>query len=486
MNNEVAQLAPSEVWTWFEKLNEVPRPSKQEERVIEFVKGVGQDLGLETIVDAAGNIVIRKPATEGLENLKTVALQAHLDMVHQKNSDTKFDFDSQGIESWIDGDWVKARGTTLGADNGMGAASILAVLASKDIKHGPLEGLFTIDEETGMTGAFELQPGVLQAKFLLNTDTEDEGELTIGCAGGIDSSVQVSYEQRAPAEGSWVELSVKGLKGGHSGCEIHLGRGNANKLMNRILWTCSQSAESAFQIGSMTGGSLRNAIPRESFSILNLTGSKESFEACVKEISATIQSELQGTEPDLQIQIKGSERLSQVMDSETQSKFIAAIYASPCGVIRMSDEIPELVETSTSLSRVKLEGGTLGVDFLTRSSVETAKTDVTNQIDAVYSSCGAAVTHSGSYPGWTPKAQSEILTHMKQVYLEMFDEEPVVNAVHAGLECGIIGSHYPEMEMISFGPTIKNPHSPDEMCHIASVEKYWRYLLQVLQTIPSE
>lgn len=484
MNNEVAQLAPAEIWTWFEKLNEVPRPSKREERIIEFVKNVGHELGLETIVDDAGNIVIRKPATPGLEGLKPVVLQAHLDMVHQKNSDTQFDFDSQGIESWIDGDWVKAKGTTLGADNGIGAASILAVLASKEIKHGPIEGLFTIDEETGMTGAFELKPGVLQATILLNTDTEDEGELTIGCAGGVDSSVSMSCEQQPAQSGENVKLSVTGLKGGHSGCEIHLGRGNANKIMNRILWACSKVEGVRFEVGSLTGGSLRNAIPRESFAMLNVVGERARFESAVNEIAAIIRTELQRTEPDLNVVVEDGSSIEQVMNPDAQRQLLSAIYASPCGVIRMSDEVPGLVETSTNLSLVNVNDGRVSIEFLSRSSVETAKTDVTNQIDATFEMIGAKVEHSGSYPGWMPKADSEILGTMKNIYQEMFDTDPIVNAVHAGLECGIIGSHYPEMDMVSFGPTIKNPHSPDEKCHIPSVEKYWRYLLKILENVP--
>lgn len=482
MNNEVAQLAPSQVWTWFEKLNEVPRPSKREERIIEYVRGVGQELGLETIVDPAGNVIIRKPATTGMENRKPLVLQAHLDMVHQKNADTEFDFETQGIESWIDGDWVKAKGTTLGADNGMGAASILAVLASTDIQHGPIEGLFTIDEETGMTGAFKLQPNVLQGKILLNTDTEDEGELTIGCAGGVDSSVEIDYPQTSPSTGRWVKLSVTGLKGGHSGCEIHLGRGNANKIMNRILWTCSQDEHAGFELGSLKGGSLRNAIPRESFAILNVLGS--GFETAVERITTIIRAELSRTEPDLTVTVESGEATDQVMESAAQHQTLAAIYASPCGVVRMSDEVAGLVETSTNLSMVNVASGKSSIEFLSRSSVESAKSDVTNQIDATFANSGARVSHSGDYPGWMPNSDSEILAQMKAIYQEMFDQEPIVNAVHAGLECGIIGSHYPEMDMVSFGPTIKNPHSPDEKCHIASVEKYWQYLLKVLESIP--
>lgn len=486
MNQEVAQLAPSQVWTWFEKLNAVPRPSKKEARIIEFVRGVGAELKLETIVDDAGNVIIRKPATAGKENVTPVVLQAHLDMVHQKNSDTDFDFLTQGIESWIDGDWVKAKGTTLGADNGMGAASVLAVLSATDIEHGPIEGLFTIDEETGMTGAFKLQEGLLQGKILLNTDTEDEGELTIGCAGGVDTSVVIKPETQNPAAGDFVKLSVTGLKGGHSGCEIHLGRGNANKIMNRILWTCQQHAGLDFQLASINGGSLRNAIPRESFAVLNVVGNATgAFEDAVNEITATIQTELAKTEPNLKVTIEsGIEKTAAVLESNLQHQLLAGIYASPCGVVRMSDQVEGLVETSTNLSLVNIDCENISIEFLTRSSVESAKADVTNQIDATFTATGAAITHSGNYPGWTPNADSETLALMKSIYQNMFGESATVSAVHAGLECGIIGSHYPELDMVSLGPTIKNPHSPDEKCHIKSVEKYWRYLVEVLKSIP--
>ena len=483
MNNAVAQLAPSEVWTWFEKLNAVPRPSKKEERIIEFVKSVGNELGLETIVDPAGNVIIRKPATSGKENATPVVLQAHLDMVHQKNADTEFDFESQGIQSRIDGEWVKAQGTTLGADNGMGAASILAVLASTDIQHGPLEGLFTVDEETGMTGAFELQSGILQGKILLNTDTEDEGELTIGCAGGIDSSVEYTCSSQPASRGVWLELSVSGLRGGHSGCEIHLGRGNANKVMNRILWTCRKS-DVQFEVASIKGGSLRNAIPRESFATLNIISDEQNFRSVVNEIASTIKAELAKTEPELEVDMKPADSSADVLQPSDQSALLSAIYAAPCGVMRMSDQVEGLVETSTSLSLVSIDTSRACVEFLTRSSVETAKTDVTNQIEASFAGLGGAnVAHSGNYPGWAPNADSKTLAMMRQLYQEMFGNEPVVNAVHAGLECGIIGSHYPDLDMVSFGPTIKNPHSPDEQCHIPSVEKYWKYMIAVLERI---
>ena len=485
MNQDVAKLSPAVVWKRFEELNAVPRPSKKEERVIEFMKSFGQGLGLETIVDSIGNVIIRKPATAGMENRQGVILQAHLDMVHQKNADTDFDFETQGIESQIGDDgWVRANGTTLGADNGMGVASIMALLASSDVEHGPIEGLFTIDEETGMTGAFELQPGILTGSILLNTDTEDEGELCIGCAGGVDTNISLAYTPTQVDSGLALKISVTGLRGGHSGCEIHLGRGNANKIMNRLLWNTQPFG---LKIGSIDGGSLRNAIPRESFATVVVDSDKaDDFKMHVANLVSMIQTELIRTEPDLKVTIQASDAPAGVMDSQTQAKLIQSIYGAPCGVIRMSDEMPDLVETSTSLAMVKVASGTAEIQFLTRSSVETARDDLCNMIESTFLLAGAQVEHGAGYPGWKPNADSKILEVMKEVYQDLFGAPPQVNAVHAGLECGIIGSVYPGLDMISFGPTIKNPHSPDEKCHIKSVEKYWQYLLATLRQIPVE
>ena len=481
MNPQVAQLSPPEVWTWFEKLNAVPRPSKKEERVIAFMKSVGEELGLETIVDPVGNVIIKKGATAGKEDATPVILQAHLDMVHQKNADTEFDFMTQGIESHIDGEWVKAKGTTLGSDNGMGVASILAVLASTDIEHGPIEGLFTIDEETGMTGAENLQQGLLDGKILLNTDTEDEGELTIGCAGGIDTSVTLDGTPQ-PASGSCsLKLSLTGLRGGHSGCEIHLGRGNANKLMNEILLAC-HAAGVGVEIASIVGGSLRNAIPRESFAVLSVADEAAFREVVAKE-SARISERFSEVEPELTIAIADAASIDQVLDANVQQQLLACLEAAPCGVIKMSESVSGLVETSTNLSLVKVDPNRIGIEFLSRSSVESAKGEVAGEIENAFVSLAAEVVHSGEYPGWEPNADSPTLELMKQTYLEMFGTEPIVSAVHAGLECGIIGNRYPGLDMVSFGPTIKNPHSPDEMCHIESVEKYWRFMLEVLKRI---
>ena len=486
MNEAVTKLNPPAVWTHFENLNAVPRASKREQRVIEFMKTFGESLNLETIVDGIGNVIIRKPATAGMENRQGVILQGHLDMVHQKNSDTNFDFETQGIESFIDDDgWLKANGTTLGADNGMGVASIMAVLSADDIPHGQIEALFTIDEETGMTGAANLQSGILTGTILLNTDTEDEGELCIGCAGGVDTNVELKYSQTPTGDGEAFKISVKGLRGGHSGCEIHLGRGNANKIMNRLLWNADET--SGLRIETIDGGSLRNAIPRESFATVVIDADKTAaFKQDTAELVAVIQAELARTEPDLMVAIEPATSSGMAMDAGSQTRLIQALYAAPCGVIRMSDEMEGLVETSTSLARVHVESGIAIIQFLTRSSVETARDDLANTIESAFKLAGATVAHTGGYPGWKPNADSEILRQMKRIYRELFGVEPKVNAVHAGLECGIIGGVYPGLDMISLGPTIKNPHSPDEMCEIASVEKYWQFLLATLNEIPAK
>ncbi len=443
-----------------------------------FMRKFGDDLGLEVISDSVGNIIIRKPATAGKENVTPVVMQGHLDMVHQKNADTDFDFDTQGIQSYVDGDWVKAKGTTLGSDNGIGVASIMAVLQSDSIQHGPFEALFTIDEETGMTGAINLQGGLLNGKILLNTDTEEEGELCIGCAGGVDSTATWQYAQES-VTGEGFKISVTGLRGGHSGVDIHLGRGNANKIMNRVL-----SALDSIRIGKLTGGNLRNAIPRESFAEVlidkdNVKTVKQQLEA----VTAVIKAERKTTEPNLTIEIETSEPVSEVMTLKDQQTMLSLVSASPNGVDRMSEDIEGLVETSTNLSKVEVTGGSGTVQFLTRSSVESAREELSRKIESIFSLGGATVEHAGEYPGWKPNAESKILDQMKTVYQELFGKQPKVSAIHAGLECGIIGSHYPGMDMISFGPTIKHPHSPDEKCHIPSVELYWQYLTKILETI---
>ena len=477
----VRNLEPAIVWNHFEDLNAIPRPSKKEERVIAFMKNFGEQLGFPTYIDKVGNVIIKKPATIGMEDRQTVIIQSHLDMVHQKNSDTQFDFDTQGIQSWIDGDWVKAKGTTLGADNGMGVASIMSLLKSTDIPHPAIEALFTIDEETGMTGAFELEKGILEGTILLNLDTEDDDEFSIGCAGGIDTNTSLSYTEVTPEAAHGFEISVKGLKGGHSGMDINLGRGNANKIMNRIISVASDSCK--LGLAKIDGGSLRNAIPRESFAII---AANPCFEAKALKRKEEILTEFKSNEPDLEITITKVTVPNKVMDQELSMKVITALQACFNGVFRMSPTIEDLVEASSSLARVKLSDGQFDTQSLQRSSVDSSKEDVSKTVGNVFKLIGCSIEYTGSYPGWAPNANSPILTIMKDLYKERFNEEPIVAACHAGLECGILGERYPGLDMISFGPTIKNPHSPDEKVNIASVQKFWGFLLEVLKNVPKK
>ncbi len=484
-NNGIRQLQPRALWNHFAGLNEVPRPSKHEERVIEFMRQFGEKLGLETTVDAAGNVIIRKPASPGMEGRATAILQAHLDMVHQKNAGSGFDFSSEGIRSYVDGEWVKADGTTLGADNGIGVAAIMALLESKDIPHPPLEALFTIDEETGMTGAKGLAGGVLTGKVLLNLDSEQDDELTIGCAGGIDSNTFMKYAERpAPADSTAYELHIRGLKGGHSGLDIHLGRGNANKLMNRLLYGTTEAF--GLRIASIDGGSLRNAIPRESTAVATVANKhKGAFREEFNRRRADILREFHSIEPGLAIEISETAMPAKVMSAADQEKVLNAIYAVPNGVFRMAPDIPGLVETSSSLARVIVRDGEFMTQSLQRSSIESGKMDVANAVRAAFEAVGAKVENDGSYPGWAPNPNSAILKLMEGLYEELFGEKPHVAACHAGLECGIIGEHYPGLDMISFGPTIRHPHSPDEKVHIPSVEKFWAYLKEALKRMPA-
>lgn len=478
----VRQLEPTAVWNFFEDLNAVPRPSKKEERVIEFIVNFGNSLGLEVKKDDVGNVVIIKPASAGMEGRPMVVLQSHLDMVHQKNADTDFDFSSQGIQSYIDGEWVKAKGTTLGADNGMGVAAAMAVLASKDLKHPAIEALFTIDEETGMTGAKGLKPGFLSGKIMLNLDTEDDDELCIGCAGGMDTNVSWTYrEETAPQTHVSCKLKISGLKGGHSGVDIHLGRGNANKLMNRVLYTAPKECD--VRISGINGGSLRNAIPRESVAVV-MVNDYQKFEAFIAFMQSTLSEELGNADPDFKISVDKCDSPERVMNKDDQKKLLNAIYALPNGVYRMSVDIPDLVETSSSLARIIVENGKLISQSLQRSSVNSAKNDIANAIRATFELIGAEVQQGGDYPGWKPLPDAPILKTMRTLYTDLFNEEPQVKACHAGLECGLIGEHYPGMHMISFGPTIKNPHSPDEKVKISSVQKFWNFLAKTLEEIP--
>lgn len=481
---EVNDLSPRALWQNFARLNAVPRASKKEKQVIDFMWSFGEGLGLATFQDAAGNVVIKKPATPGMENRQTVVLQSHLDMVHQKNGDTEFDFETQGIDMYVDGDWVKARGTTLGADNGIGVATIMALLAATDIEHPALEALFTIDEETGMTGAKELDPVPFTGTILLNLDTEEDDELTIGCAGGIDTNTSYTYDQVAVA-GDQVafEINIKGLTGGHSGMDIHKGRGNANKLMNRLLHEAKKSI--AITLNRVDGGSLRNAIPRESTAVVVVPeAQKLLFQAFFGIYTTVLKEENQTVEPGLQFLITGCPLPETVMADADFVKIVNALYAVPNGVYRMSPDIEGLVEASSNLARVVIKDGRFVTQSLQRSSVESTKDDVAQAVGAGFENIGCEVSLSGDYPGWKPNPDSAILRLMAALYTERFGKAPKVEACHAGLECGILGGHLPGMDMISFGPTIRGAHSPDERVQISSVEKFWLYLLEVLRAIP--
>lgn len=479
----IRNLEPTPLWTSFADLNEVPRPSKREERVTQFMREFGQRLGLATEVDGVGNVLIRKPASKGREKHETVVLQSHLDMVWQKNADSKFDFDTQGIDMLIEGDWVRARGTTLGADNGIGVASIMAILSANDIVHPPLEALFTIDEETGMTGAKALPAGWLKGRILLNLDTEQDNELTIGCAGGINVTGSMPCAtQAAPKDSVGIRIGVRGLKGGHSGMDIHLGRGNANKIINRILYQAAKKF--TLQVASVQGGGLRNAIPRESSATGAIpTKNRQDFAAWFVGETEAIRREYSVTDPDLKLDLEFVAVPEKVLVAADQAKMFAAVYGCPNGIFRMSPSIAGLVQSSNNLASVEMSGNKINFLCLARSSVDTERDEVARAISALFESYGATVEASGDYPGWQPAPDASITKLMSKLYNEMFGEEAHVSACHAGLECGIIGSHFAGMEMISFGPNIYGAHSPDEKVQISSVKKYWRFLLETLNRI---
>ena len=484
MSNELRKLEPICLWNKFADLNGVPRPSKKEERIIEFIKAFGNSLGLETFEDQIRNVIIRKPATPGMENRKSIVLQSHLDMVHQKNNDTVFDFDVQGIEMFVDNDWIKAKGTTLGADNGIGVATIMAILESDSIPHPAIEALFTIDEETGMTGALNLKANILKGSILLNLDTEQDDEIDIGCAGGIDVTATGNYQmEELPADYSAWRISVKGLNGGHSGMDIHKGLGNANKIMNRLLYKGFELFGLA--VSEINGGSLRNAIPRESESIIILPKNKiNDFNTAFEQLIKDIKFELKTTEPTLQIGLQEVPLPDLIMNSVSQIQLINAIYSVSNGVYRMSADIDNLVETSNNLARVIVKDGKIFIACLTRSSIESSKMDLAQALEANFKMANLQVSFSGSYPGWTPNVSSPILKVLTSVYEQLHQKKPKVVACHAGLECGILGKNYPNMDMISFGPTILGAHSPDERVSISSVQKYWRFVLEILKVIP--
>ncbi|MFV0530982.1 MAG: aminoacyl-histidine dipeptidase [Flavobacteriales bacterium] len=482
----IRNLEPQKVWNYFADLNAVPRASKKEEQVVEFMKNFGKELNLETYVDNVGNVIIKKVATSEMEGCKTIILQSHLDMVHQKNTDVNFDFATEGIKMIIEGGWVKANGTTLGADNGIGVAMMMTLLSSTEIPHPALECLFTIDEETGMTGAQHLDSTHLSGEILLNLDTEEDDEIDVGCAGGVDTTANGTYEQTTPQpNSSTFELALKGLQGGHSGMEIHLGLGNANKLMNRVLYKLSK--EHGIEIAQIKGGGLRNAIPRESFALFVVSNNQiDALKQTFKKITSEIQAECKAKAPNLSFGLKETSIPEKVMKKENQKALLYAIYSCFNGVFKMSADIEGLVETSSNLAKITLENGLVEMHSLQRSSVEHSKWDVAETVAAPFHLLGYKVTHSGSYPGWQPEMDAPILQIAKKTYINLFKAEPKVIACHAGLECGLLKKHLPDTQMISFGPTILGAHSPDERVSIASVQKFWSYLLEVIKNIPKK
>ena len=480
--NKISELKPRALWNNFVKLNEVPRPSKKEEKVIQFLKNFGESLNLETIVDEVGNVIIKKSATNGMENRPAVVLQGHMDMVPQKNADSDHNFEEDGIDMYIDGDWVKANGTTLGADNGIGVAATMAILESTDIPHPPIEALFTIDEETGLTGAQALKGDVLTGANLLNLDTEDDDEITIGCAGGVDVNAKGSYSQNTIGDHQGYKLTIRGLSGGHSGIQIQLGRGNANKIMNRILFKAA--SDFGLRVSSIDGGSLRNAIPRESFANVAVPiKNSKLFEEFINQQSDIISFEYQTTDPDFEISCKQFNDDMQVVDLDFQNRFLNVIYASPNGVYRMSPDMEGLTQTSFNLARILVKDGEYVIRGLARSAIGTEKMDFAQSIVSTFALANIEIKLTGEYPGWIPKPNAPIVKLMGDIYKDLFDEDVNISATHGGLECGIIGNNYPDMDMISFGPTITGPHSPDEQVSIPSVKKFWKYLLEVLKQI---
>ena len=490
----IKELDPQIVWKNFYALTQIPRPSKHEELAVEYMYNWGKDHGLETIKDEVGNIIIRKPATPGCENMKGVILQGHIDMVPQKNNDTVHDFEKDPIQTWIDGEWVKAKGTTLGADNGLGLAMAMAVLESTDLKHGPIELLCTIDEETGMTGAMALKPGVLEGDILINLDSETEGELYVGCAGGLDASASATYvPAEAPEAHECWSLAVKGFKGGHSGMDIILCRGNANKIAARVLYALMTQAD--VKLLDLEGGTLRNAIPREAFATVYVPAAKVAeAQKVFAEVSAAIKAEYAGTDPDSEFIFKPYECAEgeccchgdecKYVPQADALRFVRAILACPDGVERMSSEMAGLVETSNNLALVKIEAGEFSVKTLMRSSVDSAKEALAAKFESVFALAGIQTSFAGGYSGWAPNPDSAILATMKKVYNDLYGKEPAVMAIHAGLECGILSGAYPHWDMVSCGPTLMSPHSPDERANIPSVEKCWEFLQAVLANIP--
>lgn len=481
MAAEIRNLSPQHVWGYFHDLTQIPRPTGHMDAVTRYILAFGKESGLETLQDKTGNIVIRKPATPGMEHCKTVIIQGHLDMVPQKNAATVHNFETDPIDAYIDGDWVTARDTTLGADNGIGVALALAVLSDNTLKHGPVEALFTVDEEVGMDGAFGLKPGFLKGEILINADSEEEGELFVGCAGGADLNISFQFkEDIAIPEGDVaVKLSLTGLKGGHSGVDIHLGRANANKLMFRFLKEAVR--DYGARLSSIDGGSLRNAIPREAVAIITIPGDNvEALWELVADYQDMFRTEYQGIEESVLFVAEPAELPASLIPEEIQDDLINAIEGCQNGVISMLADFPGTVETSTNLASVKKSDQLIEIKMLTRSSSESRKEQICSSLESVFALAGAKVEYGSSYGGWQPNIKSEILGVMQRVYEQKFGRTPNVKVMHAGLECGIIQTVYPDMDMISFGPDLQYPHSPDERVSISSVQKVWTFLTETL------
>ena len=480
----ILQLAPQNVWKHFYSLTQIPRPSGHMEKITKFLIDFGKGLGLESFADGVGNVIIRKPATPGMENRKGIILQAHMDMVPQKNNDTIHDFTTDPIETYVDGDWVKAKGTTLGADNGLGVAAIMAVLEDNNLKHGPLEALITKDEETGMYGAFGLKPGTMQGEILLNLDSEDEGELYIGCAGGLDITATLEYKEETPmADFVARKITLQGLRGGHSGLEINEGRGNANKLLARIVHDLLIEFDS--QLASFEGGNMRNAIPREAHAVLVFNPEDmDGLEDYMKEYEAQLNDEYAPIESGITLSIEEVTLPTAVVPSEIQDNMINVLMACQNGVMRMIPTIPDTVETSSNLAIINIGEGKASFKILARSSSDSMKECLTTSLECCFSMAGMKVEMTGGYSGWQPDINSPILHAMKESYKNQFGTEPAVKVIHAGLECGIIGAIIPGLDMISFGPTLRSPHSPDERALIPTVQKFYDFLIATLEQTP--
>jgi len=482
----LTQLYPQPLWQWFEQICAIPHPSKHEHALSQHIQQWAKAQGLAVVEDKVGNLIIRKPATAGMENCKIVVLQAHIDMVPQKNADKVHNFETDPIEAYVDGDWVKARGTTLGSDNGIGMSSALAVLGSKDIKHGPLEVLLTIDEEAGMTGAFGLEAGYLDAEILINTDSEQEGEIYMGCAGGVDAQISVPMSWQAPEQSNAsFSLTMSGLKGGHSGVNIHLGRGNANKLLARFLFKYSD--ELALELVSFSGGSLRNAIPREANVQFMLPAENiDALKQAIESFQALVREELAVADPGMLLSLAAIDAPTKVMGEEAQNTLIDLLLACPNGVMRMSDEVEGVTETSLNIGVISTEDESVEILCLIRSLIDSGREEVTGMLTALSNLSGASIDLSGAYPGWKPDTSSPVMAIVRDTYNDIYKKDPTVMVIHAGLECGLFKEPYPLMDMVSIGPTIRYPHSPDEMVNITTVGQYWELLLAVLERIPAK